>query len=75
LQRRPRAHRPISEYQQARLSLDVHVAAEEAVRVEKVEEYKSDPVEFFRQILGFKPFKYQADLIRFFEQNQFIAAR
>ncbi len=51
------------------------MAAEEAVRMGKVEEVKSDPVAFFRQILGFEPFSYQKELIRMFEQNQFIAAR
>lgn len=73
--RRARAHRSVSDFQQTRLSLESHVAGEEAVRAEEVEELKSDPVEFFRQILGFKPFSYQEELIRKFEENQFIAAR
>ena len=41
----------------------------------QVEELKGDVAEFFEQILGFKPFKYQTDLIRLFAHNQFLAAR
>ena len=41
----------------------------------KVEKLKSKPVEFFEQILGFKPFDYELELIKLFENNQFLAAR
>jgi phage FluMu gp28-like protein len=41
----------------------------------QVEELKGDAAEFFEQILGFKPFKYQTDLIKLFDSNQFLAAR
>jgi hypothetical protein len=34
-----------------------------------------DPVEFCSSVLGFKPFSYQEQFIRLFEQNQFTAAR
>jgi phage FluMu gp28-like protein len=34
-----------------------------------------DPVGFFRQVVGFKPTKYQIELIKLFQENQFIAAR
>jgi len=33
-----------------------------------------DPIEFFRNYLGFIPTKYQAELIDFFVKNQFVAA-
>ena len=45
------------------------------VQKRKVELLKSKPAEFFEQVLGFKPFKYQQELIGLFKNNQFIAAR
>jgi phage FluMu gp28-like protein len=36
---------------------------------------KSDTVEFCEQTLGFKPTDYQKELIRLFNENQFVAAR
>jgi len=45
------------------------------VQKRKVELLKSKPAEFFEQVLGFKPFAYQEELIRLFAENQFIAAR
>ncbi len=35
----------------------------------------NDPVEFFRQIVGFEPTPYQKEFIRLFLENQFLAAR
>jgi phage FluMu gp28-like protein len=35
----------------------------------------SEPIEFFRHILGFEPTQYQKDLIKLFQDNQFVAAR
>lgn len=34
-----------------------------------------DPIVFCQKILGFKPTKYQRELARFFQNNQFVAAR
>jgi phage FluMu gp28-like protein len=34
-----------------------------------------DPVEFFRQVVGFEPTSYQKEFIKLFLKNQFIAAR
>jgi len=45
------------------------------VRGVYIEDLRSDPVEFFRQVLGFEPTEYQRELIRLFLENQFIAAR
>ena len=45
------------------------------VRGVYIEDLRSDPVEFFRQVLGFEPTESQRELIRLFLENQFIAAR
>jgi phage FluMu gp28-like protein len=42
---------------------------------QRVEKLSEKPVEFFRQVVGFEPTKYQVDLIEKFLENQFIAAR
>jgi len=39
------------------------------------QQLSDDPIEFFTQILGFKPTNYQQELIQLFQNNQFIAAR
>jgi phage FluMu gp28-like protein len=49
-------------------------AAKEA-RNDEVSRMAKTPSEFFRNLLGFKPTAYQQELITFFEENQFIAAR
>ena len=59
--------------ERARLRKGVH--AVENAGHHKVEELKTNPAEFFRQILGFEPTDYQKELIQLFEENQFIAAR
>ena len=51
------------------------VFAVEQFRLSKVESLKTDPLEFFRQVLGFEPTDYQRELIELFEKNQFVAAR
>jgi phage FluMu gp28-like protein len=43
--------------------------------VEKAETLSSVPVEFCRQLIGFEPTEYQKELIKLYEENQFIAAR
>ena len=47
----------------------------EAVAQEKTEELSADPADFCRKILGFKPYAYQEEFIKLFEENQFTAAR
>src|SRR3972149_6431740 len=47
----------------------------EMAEVEKAQQLSSDPVEFFEQVVGFKPFQYQVEFIRMFQDNQFTAAR
>jgi hypothetical protein len=51
------------------------VLAIEAERLSKVETLKTDPLEFFRQVLGVEPTDYQKELIELFQKNQFVAAR
>ena len=55
--------------------LDVAAEKHHSKRKRKVERLKSNPTEFFKQILGFEPFSYQLELIDLFEKNQFLAAR
>ena len=43
--------------------------------IEKTQELSTDPIQFFEQVIGFKPFAYQAEFIRMFQENQFTAAR
>jgi len=47
----------------------------EEAEVARAQGLSDDPVEFFRQVVGFDPTEYQADLIRKFLNNQFVAAR
>jgi phage FluMu gp28-like protein len=41
----------------------------------KTQKLSSDPIRFFEQIIGFKPFSYQEEFIKIFQNNQFTAAR
>lgn len=41
----------------------------------RAQHLSKDPVEFFRQVVGFEPTKYQQDLIKLFIAYQFVAAR
>jgi len=43
--------------------------------VKKALKLSRDPVEFFRQIVGFEPTSYQKKFIKLFLENQFVAAR
>jgi phage FluMu gp28-like protein len=45
---------------------------EELAKTQKLTE---DPTDFFRHVLGFEPTTYQQELIKLFQENQFIAAR
>jgi len=42
---------------------------------EKALSLSSDPVQFFRQVVGFEPTGYQKDFIKLFVENQFTAGR
>jgi phage FluMu gp28-like protein len=44
-------------------------------KAEETEKLSNEPIEFFRQVVGFEPTEYQVDLIRKFLSHQFIAAR
>jgi len=43
--------------------------------LKKTSDLCAHPVEFCSSVLGFKPYSYQEQFIRLFEQNQFTAAR
>lgn len=58
-----------------RARLREQALAIEQLRLSKVESLKTDPLEFFRQILGFEPTDYQKEIIELFQKNQFVAAR
>ena len=58
-----------------RAKLREQAIAIESERLSKVETLKTDPLEFFRQVLGVEPTDYQKELIDLFYKNQFIAAR
>ncbi|MCW3983735.1 MAG: terminase family protein [Candidatus Bathyarchaeota archaeon] len=47
----------------------------EGLALEKAEEISANPVDFCREILGFKPYTYQEEFIKLFVENQFTAAR
>ena len=72
--RNPRAFRPNKLFQE-RAQLREQALAIESARLSKVETLKTDPLEFFRQVLGVEPTDYQKELIELFQKNQFIAAR
>jgi phage FluMu gp28-like protein len=74
LLKKPRTLRP-NKFFGERLGTRSDVDSVEAVRLSKVERLKSNPTEFFKQVLGFEPFSYQLELIDLFEKNQFLAAR
>ena len=73
-QRRPKAFRPNKLFEK-RAQLREQALAIESERLSKVETLKTDPLEFFRQVLGVEPTDYQKELINSFQENQFIAAR
>lgn len=69
-----RAFRP-KQLLEERAKLREQALAIEQLRLTKVESLKTDPLEFFRQVLGFEPTDYQKELIELFQKNQFVAAR
>ncbi len=73
-QRKPKTLRP-DKWLSERAKLSKYIKIIEDARGRQVEGLKTNPIEFFRQILGFEPTVYEKQLIQFFEENQFIAAR
>jgi hypothetical protein len=73
-QRKPRAFRP-NRFFEERARLHLEALAIESEGLSKVESLKTDPLEFFRQVLGVEPTDYQRELIDLFYKNQFTAAR
>jgi len=43
--------------------------------VAKAQKLSDDPMQFFRQVVGFEPTYYQIEFIKLFLENQFLAAR
>jgi phage FluMu gp28-like protein len=74
LPKTPRALRPSKLFSE-RDKLREQALAIESERLSKVDTLKTDPIEFFRQVLGIEPTDYQRELIELFQKNQFIAAR
>jgi len=70
-----RATRLPREFVQKRDSLEESLVVVEAEKQNKIELVKRKPEDFFEQILGFKPTAYQRNLIKLFEERQFLAAR
>ena len=71
---KPKAFRP-NRFVEERARLRQEALAIESEGLSKVESLKTDPLEFFRQVLGVEPTDYQKELIDLFQKNQFIAAR
>ena len=47
----------------------------EKASIQESQEFSDDPMKFCEQVIGVKPYSYQADFIRLFVENQFTAAR
>jgi phage FluMu gp28-like protein len=74
LSKKPRTLRPNKYFdEQAKAREDVIVI--EMARLSKVDSLKTDPLEFFRQVLGVEPTDYEKEFIELFQKNQFVAAR
>jgi hypothetical protein len=43
--------------------------------VERAQQQSADPMQFFEEIIGFKPYFYQKEFAEMFQNNQFTAAR
>jgi phage FluMu gp28-like protein len=74
LSKKPRTLRP-SEILRELSKIKVHEALVDKLHEENALKLGEDPVEFFRQIVGFEPTAYQKDWIRLFVENQFTAGR
>jgi len=71
--KRARAMRP-SEILPSWYNLQQSERLFDQAEVEKAQKLSDEPIEFFRQIVGFEPTFYQVDFIKKFLKNQFIAA-
>ena len=74
LQKNPRTLQPIN-FIDTRAKTREEIDSLETDRLSKVETPKTDPLEFFCQILGVEPTDYEKELIEPFQKNQFVAAR
>ncbi len=74
LQKNPRTLRP-NNFIDTRAKTREEIDSLETDRLSKVETLKTDPLEFFCQILGVEPTDYEKELIEPFQKNQFVAAR
>ncbi len=74
LQKNPRTLRP-NKFIDTRAKTREDIDSLQTDRLSKVETLKTDPLEFFRQILGVEPTDYEKELIELFQKNQFVAAR
>ena len=72
--KKPRAMRP-SEFLPVWFRLQQSEKIVEAKEMERAQKLSRDPVEFFRQVVGFEPTAYQKDFIRLFLKHQFVALR
>jgi hypothetical protein len=73
--KKPRATVLPDSFIQKRGSLEQHVAIIDVEQERKLEELKSEPVKFFKEILDWKLTDYEEELVELFDENQFIAAR
>ena len=74
LRKNPRAYHQDKMFE-GRAKLREKAFAVESARLGQVEVLKTNPLEFFRQVLGVEPTDYQKELIELFIKNQFVAAR
>jgi len=74
LSKKSRTLRP-SEILRELSKIKAHEALVDKIREEKALKLSEDPIEFFRQIVGFEPTAYQKDWIKLFVENQFTAGR
>jgi phage FluMu gp28-like protein len=74
LSEKSRTLRPTEIFRE-RSKIKAHEALVDTIREDKALKLSEDPIEFFRQILGFEPFAYQKYLIDLLSKNQFTASR
>ncbi len=74
LRKSPRALRPNKLFSEREL-LKQHAAIVDKALDRKLEQLKSKPVKFFKEILDWNLTDYQQELVKLFDDNQFIAAR
>ena len=72
--KKPRTFNPNEAWSQEKGLCKIATAIEIAW-LSTVETLKTDPLEFFRQVLHVEPTDYQKELIELFQKNQFVADR